>query len=153
LEACGDQGSIVSYNASFEARCIAALASYSPNHHDKLQRVHERLVDPLPIVQNAVYDSGFCGSFSLKYVAPALLGEAHSYSGMSVANGNDAQRAFEELIAIDISVERKNHLRIAMLEYCKKDTFVMVELVKWLFSVANITLVSLEGGFTSINSG
>ena len=51
--------------------------------------------------------------------------------------GNDAQRAFEELIAIDISVERKNHLRTAMLKYCEKDTFVMVGLVRWLFSAAN----------------
>lgn len=136
LEACGDHGSIASYNAAFEARCITALASYAPQHHDKLQRIRERLVDPLPIVQNAVYDTEFFGSFSLKYVAPALLGEAHSYSGMSVANGNDAQRAFEDLIATDISMERKNHLRNSMLEYCKKDTFVMVELVKWLFSAA-----------------
>ncbi len=46
---------------------------------------------------------------------PHYLVEAHSYSGMSVANGNDAQRAFEELNALDISIERKDHLRNAML--------------------------------------
>lgn len=37
-------------------------------------------------------------------------------------------------ITTDIFIERKNHLRTAMLEYCKKDTFIMFELVRWPFA-------------------
>ena len=88
----------------------------------------------LPIIRDAVYDDAFTGSFSLKAVAPALLGESHSYNGMLIANGTSAQRAFEELISPSTSASKKLVLKNAMMEYCKKDTLVMVELVKWLFS-------------------
>jgi hypothetical protein len=140
LEACGHQGSIVSYNAAFEAQCITALAIYAPQHQGALQRVRARLVDPLPIVRDAVYDTAFHGSFSLKAVAPALLGDDHSYEGMVVADGGAAQRAFEELIASDTPAGRKVLVRKAMLEYCEKDTFVMVELVRWLFEQGGFVL-------------
>jgi len=133
LEACGETGSIVAYHAPFEKSRIQELAEYSAEHHDALMKLLNRFVDPLPLIRNTVYDNAFAGSFGLKNVAPALLGEQHSYDGMSVANGNDAQRAFEELISPDTSIERKNILKRAMIEYCEKDTFVMVELVKWLY--------------------
>jgi hypothetical protein len=58
---------------------------------------------------------------------------SHSYDNMLVANGNDAQRAFVELISPNILEDRKLVLKTALIEYCKKDTFVMVELVKWLY--------------------
>jgi hypothetical protein len=56
---------------------------------------------------------------------------------MSVANGNDAQRAFEKLISPTLAAEEKVLLRKAMLDYCEKDTYVMVELVKWLMHISN----------------
>jgi len=132
LNACGQQGSIIAYFGRFESERIQALADFSPHDRDALLQLVERIVDPLPIIRDAVYDNAFAGSFSLKKVAPALLGESHSYDNMAVANGNDAQRAFEELISPTITHERKKELECAMLEYCKKDTQVMVELVKWL---------------------
>jgi len=52
---------------------------------------------------------------------------------MLVANDSDVQRAFEELISPSTSAGRKEILKTAMIGYCKKDTFVMVELVKWLY--------------------
>jgi hypothetical protein len=133
LQACGEQGSIVAYYGKFEAARIQELADYSPEHRDALLKLIDRIVDPLPIIREAVYDNAFAGSFSLKSVAPALLGDAQSYDGMMVANGGDAQRAFEELISENISAHKKASLKQAMIEYCKKDTFVMVELAKWLY--------------------
>lgn len=134
LEACGEQGSIVAYFGRFEEERIQALADYSHQYRDVLINLIDRIVDPLPIIRDAVYDNEFGGSFSLKSVAPALLGESHSYDNMLVANGNDAQRAFVELISPNSPEDRKLILKNAMIEYCKKDTFVMVELVQWLFS-------------------
>lgn len=134
ITACGTEGSIVAYYGKFEAERIQEMAAYSPENAEPLLKLVERIVDPLPIIREAVYDNAFQGSFSLKYVAPALLGEAQSYKGMTVANGGDAQRAFEELISTTTSPQRKQDLYTAMLKYCEKDTYVMVELTKWLFA-------------------
>lgn len=134
LNACGEQGSIIAYFGKFEADRIQALADYSPENQTALMKLIDRIVDPLPIIRDAVYDNAFAGRFSLKSVAPALLGKNYSYEGMLVANGSDAQRAFAELIAHNTPPERKAALKQAMLDYCEKDTFVMLELVKWLYS-------------------
>lgn len=138
LEACGNDGSVVAYYGQFESSRIAELAEYSPEFKDQLETLLARVVDPLPIIRDHVYDNGFFGSFSLKSVAPAILGVSQSYDGMLVANGTAAQRAFEELIHDKTSEDRKNELIKASLEYCKKDTLVMVELVKWLYKEAGI---------------
>jgi hypothetical protein len=132
LAACGESGSIIAYFSRFESERIQALAQYSPTDSQALMQLINRMVDPLPIIRDAVYDNAFAGSFSLKKVAPALLGSAHSYDNMPVANGGDAQRAFEELISPNTGNDKKLALKNAMFEYCKKDTEVMVELVKWL---------------------
>jgi hypothetical protein len=136
LEACGEEGPIVAYYGKFEAARIEELANLAPEYRDALQGLIARIVDPLPIFRQHVYDNAFNGSFSLKNVAPALLGREQSYENMLVANGGDAQRAFEELISPSTSVERKAQIKEAMLEYCKKDTYVMVLLVKWLYEQA-----------------
>jgi hypothetical protein len=137
LEACGTKGSIVAYYSNFEISRIQELADYAPEYKDNLNSLIARMVDPLPLLREYVYFDSFEGSFSLKKVAAALLGDSHSYEGMLVANGNDAQRAFEELISENISAEKKKVLRKAMLEYCCKDTLEMVEIVKWLFQQNN----------------
>ncbi|MBX3708230.1 MAG: DUF2779 domain-containing protein [Gammaproteobacteria bacterium] len=132
LDACGESGSIVAYYSKFEAGQIKALADYSTEHREALLKLRDRLVDPLTIIREAIYDNAFAGSFSLKKVAPALLGSKHSYENMDIADGSAAQRAFEELISPNTSNSRKRFLKNALLEYCKKDTLVMVELVTWL---------------------
>jgi len=134
LAACQQQGSVVAYFSKFEAERIQALADFSPTHYDVLMQLIDRLVDPLPIIRDAVYDNAFQGSFSLKNVAPAILGTQYGYDGMQVANGNDAQRAFQALISPSISIQEKTSIKNAMLDYCKKDTEVMLELVKWLYN-------------------
>jgi hypothetical protein len=134
LDACGTTGSIIAYFGKFETDRIKELAEFSPAHHDALLALTERIVDPLPIFREAVYDNAFAGSFSLKKVAPALLGDEESYEGMEVANGGDAQRAFEEIISPAADPERVKMLETALREYCKKDTKVMVDLVKWMFA-------------------
>lgn len=136
IQACEGEGSVVAYYGKFESDRIAELIEFSPEHQTKLQAIIDRIVDPLPIIRENVYDNEFRGSFSLKYVAPAILGNEHSYQGMDVADGSAAQRAFEELISEDTSPDRKQELKDGMLAYCKKDTLVMVELVKWLYEQA-----------------
>lgn len=132
LASIGPKGNIVAYNMSFEGRCLAALADCLPDLADQLVSLKDRLVDPLPIFRNYVYDVGFAGSFSIKSVAPTLIGESLEYEGMEIADGRAAQRGFLELISSDTSEERKKALTRSMLAYCRQDTKGMVELVNWL---------------------
>lgn len=136
IKACDGEGSVVSYYGKFEIDRMRELADFSPVHREALEAIIARVVDPLPILREFVYDNAFKGSFSLKSVAPALLGEQHSYEGLLVKDGGAAQRAFEEMISDTVSVERASELRRGLLEYCKQDTFVMLELVRWLYQAS-----------------
>lgn len=133
IEACGEKGTILAYYAKFEIERIKELIAYAPQYQVALEKLLERIVDPLPLFRACVYDNGFMGSYSLKKVAPALLGESATYQDMLVGDGGAAQRAFEELIAEKTTAQRKVLLQQAMLDYCKQDTEVMVGLVKWLY--------------------
>ena len=135
LEACEHGGTIVAYFAQFETARIKELADFSKADSDQLLDLIPRFKDPLPLIRQAIYDVGFGGSFSLKAVAPSLLGQKYSYDGMLVANGTAAQRAFEEIISEASPLDRKQTLIKAMLEYCEQDTLVMVELMQFLNTI------------------
>ena len=135
LDACGETGPIVAYFGRFESDRIEDLTQFSPAHSDALQKLKERIVDPLPIIRQHIYDNAFKGSFSLKKVAPALLGEEHSYENMLIKNGNEAQRGFEELISPN--TPRKSAAASSDDCILQKDTLVMVMLVKWLFEAVH----------------
>lgn len=135
LQSCVGTGSVVTYYARFEIDRIKELIAFAPEHGESFGGIISRMVDPLPVIRDFIYDPGFKGSFSLKAVAPALLGNNFSYDGMLVSDGRTAQRGFEELIVCS-DPKRKEELRQGMLEYCRKDTLVMVELVKWLFEAS-----------------
>lgn len=136
VSAIGPTGSIVAYNKAFEAGCIRDLATRFPEYSEDLQSMADRLVDPLPIIREAVYDPQFKGSFSLKAVAPALLGQKASYQNLVVADGGAAQQAFVKMIDISTSDDERAAFRQALLVYCRQDTQVMVDLVHWLFDAA-----------------
>lgn len=129
------ESSVVAYYSRFEAERLQELADFVNDSAvpDKLLSIKKRLVDPLPILREAVYDKAFGDSFSIKKTGPALLGDAFDYAGLQVGDGSAAQRAYNRLILLPKSSQEHETLKKALLEYCKKDTFVLVELVKWLF--------------------
>lgn len=133
IKSCGGEGSVVAYYGQFESARIQDLEEYFPALAARLKAIRERIVDPLPIIREAVYDAEFLDSYSIKSVGPALLGKDFSYAHMLVGDGSAAQRAFAEVIDSKTNLKRKEELRQALLDYCKKDTLVMVELVKWLY--------------------
>ncbi|MEQ1723446.1 MAG: DUF2779 domain-containing protein, partial [Pseudobdellovibrio sp.] len=133
INACKGEGSVVAYYGQFESARIQDLEEFAPNFKNELKHIRDRIVDPLPIFREHIYFPEFTDSYSIKSVGPAVLGDEFSYEHMKVGDGSAAQRAFEELISPTTSGPRKEELRLAMLEYCKKDTLVMVELVKWLY--------------------
>lgn len=126
--------SIVAYYSKFESGCLQDLIDYFPEYAERLLQIQNRLVDPLPIFREWVYDYQFKDSFSLKSVAPAILGEAASYQGLAVGDGGAAQRAYLKVMKMDTSKSEKEQIRQNLLHYCKKDTAVLVDLVRWLYN-------------------
>lgn len=135
VKATGARGSIVAYNKTFEATCLKMLAELFPDYSEKLLSFASRLVDPLPVIRAAVYDAGFKGSFSIKDVAPAILGAESSYDALVVAGGQAAQIAFAEMVSAGTSAARKAELRAGLLAYCGQDTLVLGQLVGWMIGV------------------
>ena len=75
----GESGNIVVYSA-FESQRLSELAAYLPEFADRIKQIQARLWDLLPVVRNNVYHPAFAGSYSLKYVLPALVPEM-TYDG------------------------------------------------------------------------
>ncbi len=130
LEGLGVKGSIVSYNKAFEIGVIKELAEYDSKNKAQLLALVDRFVDPLPIFREAVYHPDFLGSFSIKNVAPALLGEKLSYEHLEVGDGSTAQAWAEQILKGKIKSPDMKKTVDNMLEYCRQDTMAMVELVK-----------------------
>ena len=76
LETVPEKGSIVAYYSKFESDRLQDLELAFPQFADQLRNIRERLVDPLPLIRDYLYHPQFKSSFSLKSVAPALLGES-----------------------------------------------------------------------------
>jgi len=131
-EKIGAKGSVIAYNAGFEKRVLEKLAKDVPKHAKSLKAIVERLVDPLPVMRKHVYDPQFFGSFSIKNVAPALLGKNLGYENLDVGDGMLAQTLAEQIIRSKVSGDKAREIREALLEYCRQDTMAMVELAKWM---------------------
>ena len=71
----------------------------------------------------------FAGSYSLKYVLPALV-PGMTYEGMEVADGTEAGVAWESLVRGTADQGERDKIRKALLDYCGQDTLAMVRLLE-----------------------
>jgi len=132
------EGSVVAYWKSVEGGVLKNLAELFPKYAKDLLAIRDRLVDPQPIFRSHVLDPEFHGSFSLKDVAPAILGEDASYTDMEVADGSAAQAGYMLLIGLPGSkAAEREKVRQDLIDYCTKDTLGMVRLVEWLYKSAS----------------
>lgn len=131
LAAVKGLSTLVAYYSQFEVLRIKEMAEAFPDYKIELISMCEKFHDPLPLIREHIYMQKFHGSFSLKKVAPALLGDDGSYEDLAVADGTAAQRAYELLLSTE-NIERKNQTRDDLLKYCKQDTEVLVDLYKLL---------------------
>ncbi len=134
LDACGTHGTVVAYYAKFEKDCLQGLAEAFTPYRNDLLALASRLKDPLPILRENFYDPQFRLSYSLKSVAPALLGEEFSYLQLAISDGAAAQRAYAQMLSED-SPKVREEIRRDMLEYCQKDTLALVRIVRWLLGL------------------
>ena len=127
----GMKGSVLAYNKGFESGRLRELAEWLPQYKEGIENIQGRLWDPLPVVRANVYHPEFRGSYSLKWVLPALVPEM-TYEGMEVGEGSEAGLAWEKMVRTDAGSEERKRLREALLAYCKQDTLAMVRLVEVL---------------------
>ncbi len=138
LDGLKTEGSIIAYNKSFEIGVIKKLAEYDSKNKNKLLALIDRFVDPLPIFREAVYHPDFLGSFSIKAVAPALIGDHLSYDSLTIGNGTEAQSIANQILQGKIKGKELEQTIEALLIYCRQDTMSMVELVWWLIANSKV---------------
>jgi len=132
LASLPDSGPVFAYNASFEHGRLDWLADRLPARANALREVAGRLVDLLPITRAAYYHRDMKGSYSIKDVLPTI-DPALDYDSLSeVREGDGAQLAFLQLRSGALGPERAETIRSALLEYCKRDSWALVVLRRFL---------------------
>ena len=132
IESIGENGVILAYNASFEKRIILSLADMFPDLRSKLLAIEARTEDLLKVVRDNVYFPEFNGSFSIKSVAPAMIGKDSSYETLRVKNGLEAQALFLTSAANGTVESVKDDL----IRYCDKDVIEMANVLEKLREVS-----------------
>lgn len=119
----------VAYNLGFEKGVIRNLAVLFPNLKDHLMNIHDNMVDIMvPFQKKWYYTNDMKGSYSIKYVLPALFpdNDELNYKNLNIQNGSMAMNTFETLHEKDNCEIEK--IRKDLLAYCKLDTLAMVRI-------------------------
>ncbi|XMB66827.1 DUF2779 domain-containing protein [Mycoplasmatota bacterium zrk1] len=141
-----DEGTIIVWNQSFEIARLKEFAEIYPELKNKLYKIIDRVFDLMYILKSNTklylslgydekiakmfnyYHNSLQGSFSIKKVLPIFSNL--SYAGMDVGNGMEAVTAYIMLHKLKGDDFRKKYQ--ALLEYCKQDTWAMVEIMNEL---------------------
>jgi hypothetical protein len=134
IQNCGTIGDVLVYNIGFEKGKLNDLKALYPIHADELNNIIGRLKDLMtPFQKKWYYTPEMKGSYSIKYILPALVPEL-SYEDLEIKEGGTASTTFAQMVIGDFDGdidETREHL----LEYCKMDTFAMVKILEKLRQV------------------
>lgn len=146
-------GQVVVYNQSFEKGRLKELASIFPEYREGLMSIHDRVFDlkhfltPNSEIRKSkaalkkdegnvtFYDVGLQRSYSIKKVLPIFAPQLDYANLHEVHNGIEAQVAFLRLSILE-GIDFQNTYQ-NMLEYCKQDTWAMVEILRGLRKMIN----------------
>ena len=130
---------VLAYNMTFEKTVIKNLASLYPDLKDSLMSIHDNIKDlMIPFYNRDYYNKDMQGSYSIKYVLPALFknDESLNYHNLDeIHNGSEAMNAFANMGKLPKDKQEK--LRINLLKYCELDTYAMVKIWEKLKSLYN----------------
>ena len=132
IEGCGDEGSIIIYNMSFEKQVNNRLAEDFPKYRKELEKINERMVDLLiPFRSRYIYSPDQNGSAGLKSTFPAFVGDL--YNKLEIKDGATAQKQYMEFLQDKIDPADQSKIFEDLLDYCELDTFAMVKLLEVLY--------------------
>lgn len=138
--------SIVVYNRTFEKNRLLELAALFPEHRTRLLELESRLFDLLKVVKNDArffldrgyskeiadqyhyYHPDLSGSYSLKRVLP-IFGEDR-YPSLPIHSGLVAYLRYAAMFSEDEATRETTKRQL--LEYCRMDTYAMVEILHGL---------------------
>lgn len=130
------------YNMAFEKTRIRRLAELYPDLREHLMNIHDNIRDlMLPFQQKDYYCYPMQGSYSIKYVLPALFPDdpALDYHNLEgVHNGSEASETFARMAQME--PEELEKYRQYLLKYCGLDTFAMVKVWQKLCEAAGLPL-------------
>ncbi|MEE0210146.1 MAG: DUF2779 domain-containing protein [Enterocloster sp.] len=124
---------------SFEKTVIRHLAESFPDLAGHLMNIHENMHDlMIPFQKQYYYSAAMQGSYSIKYVLPALWPgdpelDYHNLDG--VHNGAEASASFADMA--NHTPEEVEEMRKNLLKYCGLDTYAMVKVLRKLKDVAS----------------
>lgn len=130
-------GSIVVYHQTYEMTKLKELANDFPQYAESIKSFLPRIVDLKKVIEESMYHPEFLGSYSIKKVAPVLLGQDVSYDHLAVGDGMEAVCKYQELVQLPHNDLSRANIRKALLDYCKQDTLLMVKLHYWLVEQVN----------------
>ena len=128
----GPEGNIVSWHASFEKTQNREMAALYADKGNFLTDLNKRMVDLEDVFKTAYVDTGFDGSTSIKKVLPITCPDL-GYEDLDVQDGASAMEAWERMI--NAEAEEADRISGALLSYCERDTFAMVEIYRFLTSL------------------
>jgi len=125
---------ILAYNMGFEKGVIRKLAAMFKEFAPHLLAIHHNIKDLMtPFAKKDYYVPEMRGSYSIKYVLPALVPKmANAYKELDgVHNGGEAMQTYAKLAYMEDKAEVAR-LREALLRYCELDTLAMVRVLEKL---------------------
>ena len=125
---------VLAYNMSFEKSVIKNLAELYEDLSEDLLKIYNNIKDLMvPFKSRDYYVKEMDGSYSIKYVLPALFKDDPSldYHNLDlVHNGSEAMDTFKKLGSY--SEEERKKIRKSLLKYCELDTYAMVKIYEKL---------------------
>ena len=128
---------VLVYNMAFEKTRIREMAEIFPDLADHLMNIHDNIKDlMIPFQQKYYYSKELQGSYSIKYVLPALCPDDpeldyHNLDG--IHNGGEAMNAYPDLV--NHTPEEQAVIRKNLLAYCRLDTLAMVKVLEKLYDM------------------
>ena len=136
----------VAYNMSFERTVIKNLASLYPDLSEHLLNIRDNMKDlMIPFKDRDYYNKDMKGSYSIKYVLPALFPndpELNYHNLPLIHKGDEASNAYVTLV--NKSKEEVDSIRHGLLVYCELDTYAMVKIWEKLTEVIHSNDMSFK---------
>lgn len=140
------EGTVLVYNSSFEKNRLRELSIIFPEYKDKLDFINKMVFDLMDIIKGNkklymnlgyseedsklfnFYHPLLNGSFSIKKVLPIF--SDLNYQDLEVSNGVEAYSTYLKFDRLN--EKDKIDAYNSLVEYCKQDTWAMVEILKQL---------------------
>lgn len=135
-ESIDPSGTVLAWNVGFERSVTEELAARVPTHEKTLRRICTQMQDLMDIFSNQHYvHKGFGGRVAIEAVMQVMLPNM-TYDHLPYTGQDVGFVWWGDIASSPQSTERSEKIRL-ILEYCKQDTLVMVEIWRILKDMSN----------------